>query len=125
MRWPFTSISTATLSKVFGQHPYNLASRDARRLATAINAASNPKAVDRALDLADSLLGGFGVEAIRPEGEHVDNFYYNVRLLYVNQGDAYATTIVYDTKYGKFGITTWGDWVEWAEQTGEIERPED
>lgn len=120
-----TPVTAETLFESFGKHPYSLSRTEAQRLASAIAKANSHDNVDAALALADTLLGGFGVESIQPPEEHVNNYYYNVRLLYVNQGDAYAPTIAYDTKYHKFGITTWGGWVEWAEAAGEIQRPED
>lgn len=45
--------------------------------------------------------GGYGVEAV----QYGDGKYFE----YVNMGDSYATTIIYDN--GRYIFTTWGDYV--------------
>jgi hypothetical protein len=81
----------------------------ARKLAQAIK---NPKLnVDRTMDLANELLDGHGIEAIRGE-YHVDNYYFDTVALYVNMGDTYNATLFYETDTGRFKVTTMGDWVE-------------
>lgn len=67
--------------------------------------------VDDILDMANDLLDGHGVEAIRGD-YHVDNYYHDIVGLYVNMGDTYNLTLLYDTDRGKFYVTTMGDWVE-------------
>ena len=41
-----------------------------------------------------------------------DPFSGDVWLEYVNRGDTYAPTVIFDHKHGTWGITTWGDIVE-------------
>lgn len=65
--------------------------------------------VDSVLD--NNLLEGHGIEAIRGE-YHVNNYYHDIVALYVNMGDTYNLTLLYDTDRGKFYVTTMGDWVE-------------
>jgi hypothetical protein len=55
----------------------------------------------------------FGVEAIRSETQW-DNYYGDTVALYLNTGDTYACTLLYDTVKGKFHLTTMGDFVEGA-----------
>jgi hypothetical protein len=62
-----------------------------------------PETIMRAVDV---LLGGYGTEAIWGSDP-----YWPVAE-YSNQGDTYATTILYDRMARKYRITTWGDWVE-------------
>lgn len=64
-------------------------------------------------------LGGHGVEAIR--GRNFDRGYWaDIVALYVNMGDTYALTFVYDVELEKLFVTSWGDWVEAYEaRTGE------
>jgi len=82
----------------------------ARSIDSAITKAGTPSAVDRVLDAANAALGGYGVEAI--EGEWHDRYYQNIVALYVNMGDTYNTTILFDAVKGRFHVTSWGDWVE-------------
>jgi hypothetical protein len=65
-----------------------------------------------ALRIVDKLLEGYGVEAI--EGEHRDVQPYSRGFVasYINMGDVYNTTILYDDVQRKFLVTTVGDFVE-------------
>jgi len=56
-----------------------------------------------ALRMANDRIGGHGVESLYPEAPHIS---------YVNMGDTYSTTILYNEKSGLMWIGTWGDWVE-------------
>jgi hypothetical protein len=67
--------------------------------------------VDATMDLANKLLSGHGIEAVRGD-YHVDNYYYDTVALYVNMGDTYAATLLFETDTGRFKLTTLGDWVE-------------
>lgn len=81
------------------------------KLSRALMAAEgDPDAVDAALDLADKMLEGHGVEAIG--GKWVDGYYGDTVCLYVNMGDAYAATILYDTVKEKFYVGDYGTFVE-------------
>ena len=74
--------------------------------------------VDGALSKADTYMAGFGIEAIR--GKWVDNYYGDIVGLYVNTGDTYNTTLLYDTIKERFYVTTMGDFVEKNERKYEI-----
>jgi hypothetical protein len=65
------------------------------------------------MDVANKKLQGFGVEAI--SGEYVNSFWQTTVALYVNQGDTYAPTIIYDVIANRFYVGGYGDWVEWRE----------
>jgi len=80
------------------------------RAALAHGASGDHQAVDDALDKIDECLSGFGVEAI--SGNYVDRYYQNIVVLFVNMGDMYANTVIYETDTGRFILTTVGDWVE-------------
>jgi hypothetical protein len=67
---------------------------------------------DDVLEEANRLLKGFGVEATQCESCQVDKYYYGIVLLYVNMGETYETTFMYDTEKGRFLIGSWGDWFE-------------
>ncbi len=68
-------------------------------------------AVDTALDIINGLLHGYGVEAIRGT-HHVGPYYLDINLLYVNLGDTYVPTVLFDTLNHNFLIGSWGDFVE-------------
>jgi hypothetical protein len=74
-------------------------------------------AIDKALDLANELLEAHGVEAIH-SGSVWDGYYCDIACLYVNRGDTYDTTLLYDTARGIFLVQSYGDWIERAERRG-------
>ena len=82
-----------------------------RELARMARGVSTYQDVDHVLDRADEILGGYGIEAIR--GNWVDHYYQDIVALYVNMGDVYVTTILFNTTTEAFSITTVGDWVEY------------
>jgi len=63
------------------------------------------------LTALDELLGTCGVEPIRTT-EHIDSYWFDCRACYLNTGDAYNATILFDTKKDRFYLTSWGDLVE-------------
>ena len=77
------------------------------------NPPSHGERVECALN---EVLGGHGIEAIRGDGW--DSFYGDTAALYVNQGDTYAETLLYDIDRGKWLVTTVGDWIEREERNG-------
>lgn len=59
----------------------------------------------------DEIIGGFGLESVRdPE----DEFHY--QFSYVNTGDTYTPTFIYDEDTGEFHVTTVGDYIEKLER---------
>ena len=60
----------------------------------------------------NNLIDGHGVEAIRKEDTHVDNYYFDIIATYINTGDTYNATIVHDSETGEFHFTTYGDFLE-------------
>lgn len=69
-----------------------------------------PPRVDVAMEYADDRLNGHGVESI--EGNHHDPYWQNVQYLYVNRGDPYDETALYDCVRERFFAGCWGDVVE-------------
>ena len=65
--------------------------------------------VDRAMRRANDSLRGFGIEyaAITAAGRGFE---------YVNMGDVYAATLIYDNETGRFHVTSYGDMVEELER---------
>jgi hypothetical protein len=77
----------------------------------------NPPPRQARLEVAvNEVLEGYGTEAIfgasctRPEA------------VYINLGDTYTTTLVYDYTRARWCLTSWGDWVERHERRGGVTR---
>ena len=87
------------------------ATKESKRIEKLIEHANNPNKVDKVLETVDKLTNANGIEAIRGD-HHVDNYYQDIVALYVNMGDTYDTTLLYDTSEDKFLVTSFGDWVE-------------
>ena len=67
--------------------------------------------IDELMDLFNNKLNGYGVEAIKVNGEN-DKYWGDTVGLYVDMGDTYALTVVYGVEENKFYLTSWGDFVE-------------
>lgn len=61
---------------------------------------------------ADKILTGHGVEALVAEDGDT------LIATYVNMGDTYAPTLLFDWTDVRWRLTTWGDFVETAERRG-------
>lgn len=73
-----------------------------------------PGGIETRMALLNEELDAYGVEAIFQEGEKWPD------LEYVNMGDAYVTTILYDRTRLKYLLMSWGDWIEEQEAKGVI-----
>jgi hypothetical protein len=60
----------------------------------------------------DTLLECYGVEDIRVEGAWVGHYHGDIVAHYLNTGDAYTETVLYDCENGVFLMTTYGDWLQ-------------
>lgn len=78
---------------------------------------NQPKHLDLVMEAANELLGGYGIEAIR--GEWQNGFWCDVRAVYVNMGDTYTSTLLYDRDSACYRVMSWGDFVEWCQRKGE------
>jgi hypothetical protein len=75
-----------------------------------------PQKIELTMNAINEMLEGFGVESIIVENYHVDNFWRNTIGLYVNMGETYASTIVYDVENKEYQLTSWGDFYESIEK---------
>lgn len=73
-----------------------------------------PKRVELVMCALNQIIEGHGVEAIFGDRVHWPD------LEYVNMGDAYTTTLMYDHIDGNYLLTSYGNWIEWRESTGRI-----
>jgi len=93
---------------------------DLKAIANAIENAYNHRLVDEALELANKVIGGSGVEAIR--GAWHSNYYQDIVLLYVNTGDTYSASVVYDAVANRwYPGASYGDLVEKVDRKYGIE----
>ena len=73
---------------------------------------SRPSEDELILHAMNEVLEGFGTEAIESPDYQVDRYHYGIVAVYVNRGDTYEPTVLYETETGRFRLTSWGDWVE-------------
>ena len=71
-----------------------------------------------AMERINQLLDAHGVEAIYASGGH-SGYWQNIVAVYVNMGDSYTATVLYDVGRSRFIITDGAAWVEWYEATHE------
>jgi len=86
---------------------------EAAKYAQAFGSTHNTRSAEKLLDQFSSSIGGYGVESLTEQGHYND-----VSALYVNRGDTYDATMIYDADVGAFLLQAWGDWVEEAEERG-------
>lgn len=114
-------LTAETLSETFP----SLSPRDVGRILAIANGTGDPETVESCekwvaqcynrpseaelkMSALDGILEGFGVECIR-DGDSSDD---DVIAEYVNMGDTYEATILFDYLAGEFVITSWGGFVE-------------
>jgi hypothetical protein len=86
------------------QHPAGIA-----RIAECFNP---PSCADLKLSVINSITEGHGVEYIA----HKDDTFHEVHGLdYVNMGDTYITTVIYDYRSSRFILGDWGTIIETRE----------
>lgn len=106
------------------KHEGHDAPRESARIARMIaSAGRSGKKAEAVLEEVDKLIDGHGVEAIRDENAY-DSYYGDVIAEYVNTGDAYSATLLYDVREHTFHVTSYGDWYE-AYEADQEEEPEE
>jgi hypothetical protein len=68
--------------------------------------------VEIRLSAASELIGGYGQETINGRPRYRDRYWGDCVLAYVNMGDPYALTLLYDTDSGTYRVRCWGDYAE-------------
>lgn len=101
-----TPVADRTLLDAFPQMPR----ATAKILYCEMKTCKTSADVDWALDLANFHLGGHGVESIKDDGW--EPHYLDIGLLYVNMGDPYKPTLMFDTRTVRFLVGNWGDYIE-------------
>jgi len=78
------------------------------------------------MEAANEILDGHGVEGARGEGANLGKYWRDTILLYVNMGDTYDATILFDPDEEEFSIGSWGDFIEeWEQEEEEDEDGEE
>lgn len=72
-----------------------------------------PQKLDQQMFLLNIIIDGFGVESIQEE-----MVFGRPAMQYVNMGDTYNKTIIWDDGRKTWFIESYGDWVEKAERRG-------
>jgi hypothetical protein len=81
---------------------------DFKSVDTKIRRYSDP--IRQILTAVDEVLEGYGVEDL--QGGFFDKHYQDIQALYVNFGETYTTTIIYDLMKEKFLVSSSGVFVE-------------
>lgn len=91
----------------------------ARKVTAAINGAIGARfcttGIEDTMDTVNTILGGYGVETFRGR-EWVNRYWQDTNLVYVNMGDTYVPTVLYDPLRNKWIIGDWGSFVEQHEK---------
>lgn len=96
MRFRNPGPSVARMTKILGI---------TKEQATALKALMEDGYIKRVLVRADGMLDGCGVEYLVPDDG-------TQPVAYVNMGDTYNTTLLFDHEKNRFLIGSWGDIVE-------------
>jgi len=70
------------------------------------------QAAEARLERVSRATGGYGVEAIWLEKRDRSDPRGLPDALYINRGDPYTPTLLYDLRRESFLTTSWGDWLE-------------
>jgi hypothetical protein len=81
--------------------------------------------VEGNLEQINDLVKGYGVESIKVDDGGVGGYWMDAIGAYVNMGDTYAPTVVFDARNDQWLITSWGDIVEDYETNKNDETEED
>ena len=72
---------------------------------------NSPNLTELRLCALNELLECYGTEAITGP-EYIDNYCMYINAVYINAGDAYLMTVLFDYRTNKFVLTSFGDYVE-------------
>jgi hypothetical protein len=93
-----------------------------RAIVQACEPGAAPQRAEQAMTVANHLLEGYGVEAIRRgDGTPTSRFWRETIAIYVNMGDPYVTTLIYETYSKRFRVAVWGNLLPtWARHFGPL-----
>ena len=77
-----------------------------------------PSLYEAAMELLSEAIGGYGVEAIRSQESNAGPYYGDIVATYVNAGDTYDSTVIFNAETDTFERMSVGDWIERYEAEG-------
>jgi len=80
---------------------------------------NEPAHIEQILCAANEIMEGFGIEAIR-SSKTWQQFWCDVRFVYINAGDVYAPTLVFNTLAQTFTIACMADLADRLATAGEL-----
>jgi hypothetical protein len=81
---------------------------------------------EKFMSAANVIMGGHGVDSLEDENAYNGSYWGGVIGLYVNLGDTYVRTLVYDVGDNRFMFTSWGSFLEaWQEENPPEENNQD
>ena len=111
------SLETSFASKFKkGFKDFGLDDKEMKTILSIIKSAKNDRAVDAALVKIDKMIDGtFGTESIRGSA-FFDRFWQDTIAIYLNTGDTYNTTLLYNVVSETWMITSMGDFVDMVDR---------
>lgn len=101
------TLTEAVFDRRAGGEPVRLTVEQAKELRAMMKSMEDTKAaVEPVMERARELIGGFDLQVLW------GGWTYWPRLEYVNMGDPYDTTIIYDRAHDEFFVGNWGTEVE-------------
>ena len=87
-----------------------------------LRSAKDPYSVEAALDHVNAAIQGYGVVPIKGTAKDSwrEPFWADTAAVYVNRGETYKPTVIYDTDSEKFYLKSWGDFVTSLENKGYV-----
>ena len=70
------------------------------------------KRIDGVLHYANEKLECHGVEALNKPGYIHSPYWQDIVALYLNSGDCYSATLIFDIEEGALHLSTYADWLE-------------
>lgn len=87
-----------------------------------LRAGAERQRAEQIMGTASEVLGGHGVEALHDEAAYANAYFEDVIALYVNMGDPYVATVLYDTESERFLVAAWGDFQDSHEAAQRVAR---
>jgi hypothetical protein len=82
-----------------------------------------PDTITEKMEVINELINGFGVESIQVSEElYQDKYWGNAIGVYVNLGDTYIPTIVYNVIDLEWEVISWGDYYERKEAELQLDK---
>lgn len=78
---------------------------------------NTPRDCELIHEALNALLGTCGVESMEIGGKWIDPFFRYINFLYMNNGQSYDNTIIFDCDTWKYFIGTTGDITEYFDRT--------